>query len=101
MKVFSMGESMRVSDSELLSSFVDGELNLSELKRVNEILNRSQEWRDELERLRAAKMLLSKAGRFKAPADLLDSIRANAAPPPPEKKIEGISSLIATLPLIN
>ena len=63
-------------ESELLSAFIDGELNGSELARVQTCLNESAEWREALERLKGAKSLSFGLPRLSAPADLLDAIEA-------------------------
>src|ERR1041385_2041350 len=70
-----------IIDSELLSAYLDHELNSEEFNRVNAFLVRSAEWRCELEKLRKAKTFLSAAPRLSCPDDLLDALQARLPQP--------------------
>jgi len=63
--------------SELLSAYLDGEVEGEELNRVNTLLASSAEARQELEQLQEMKVALSSAPRFSAPPDLVALLLAN------------------------
>jgi anti-sigma factor RsiW len=62
---------------ELLSAYLDGEVEGEELNRVNLLLASSSEARQELERLQETKHTLSTATRYSAPPDLVALLLAN------------------------
>src|SRR5689334_21088891 len=62
---------------ELLSAYLDGEVEGEELNRVNLLLASSPEARQELERLQETKHTLSTATRMSAPPDLVALLLAN------------------------
>ena len=63
--------------SELLSAYLDGEVEGEELNRVNALLTSSAEARQELELLQQMKVSLSSAPRLSAPPDLVALLLAN------------------------
>jgi anti-sigma factor RsiW len=62
---------------ELLSAYLDGEVEGEELNRVNLLLASSPEARQELERLQDTKHSLATATRMSAPPDLVALLLAN------------------------
>lgn len=62
---------------ELLSAYLDGEVEGEELNRVNSLLATSAEARRELERLQETKIALSSAPRLSAPPDLMALLLAH------------------------
>ena len=65
---------MNEQDLELISAYADGEADGSELKRVNERLSTSQEWRDELAKIREMKVMMASAPRLELPDDLRETL---------------------------
>ncbi len=63
--------------SELLSAYIDGEVEGEELNRVNALLASSSEARQELEQLQEMKVALASAPRLSAPPDLVALLLAN------------------------
>ena len=64
-------------DGELLSAYIDGEVEGEELNRVNTLLASSAGARQELERLQETKVSLAAAPRMPAPPDLVALLLAN------------------------
>lgn len=65
-------------EMELLSAYIDGELEEAEKNRVGAFLSVSPEGRKALERLKHTKMLLMGAPPIEAPKDFLDALEAQA-----------------------
>jgi anti-sigma factor RsiW len=63
---------------ELLSAYIDGELNKDELHEVNSFLGSSTEARQELEKLLQVKSFLHAVPQQAAPLDFLDDLEARA-----------------------
>ncbi len=61
-------------ESELLSAFLDRELNGSELRMVQQQLATSSEWREELERIKKSKDLVADLPQVAAPTYFLESL---------------------------
>ena len=66
-----------LNTGELLSAYLDGEVEGDELNRVNFLLASSAEARQELERLQETKAALSSAPRLSAPPDLVALLLAH------------------------
>lgn len=66
------------NDAELLSAYVDRELYGPELKRLNERLAESPEYREEVRNLRRTKFALQNTPMLQAPADLLENLEQMA-----------------------
>lgn len=73
-------------DSELLSAYLDGEVNSAELNRVNTLL-RNSFWQDELSRLERSKEITGMAPQVAAPVDLVEELKRKYARPSPKPRI--------------
>jgi anti-sigma factor RsiW len=82
---------------ELLSAYVDQELNSDQFNRVNQLLASSADARLEVERLRKSKSFLASAPRLTAPPDLVVQLEAMyaAALRPAERRRPGRSWWLA------
>src|SRR5688500_11607679 len=72
-------KSMYNEDLELLSAYLDGEVNSEELNRVNELLATSADARFELENLAKVRDSTAATPRVAAPPDLLADLLRQAA----------------------
>lgn len=65
-------------EMELLSAFIDGELEEAEKNRVTSFLSNSPEGRKALERIKHTKALLMSTPAIHTPSDFLDKLEAQA-----------------------
>lgn len=67
-----------LDEIELLSAYIDGELDKIEQERLNAFLAKSADGRQELEKVLHMKSLLASSPPVKAPEDLLDFLEEKA-----------------------